>query len=46
MVNMKNINHVHIYLYSLNENQIDMLCDFDNGILSYKIVDDKRNGRK
>ena len=28
------------FLYSYNENQIDMLVDFDNSFLSYKIVDD------
>ena len=28
------------FLYSSNENQIDMLIDFDKGILSYSIVDD------
>ena len=34
------------FLYSLNENQIDMLIDFDNGILSYSIVDDNVKNRK
>ena len=34
------------FLYSLNENQIDMCVDFDKGILSYSIVDDKKNDRK
>ena len=29
----------------MNKNQIDMLVDFDNGILSYKIVDDKEKER-
>ena len=28
------------FLYLFNENQIDMLVDFDKGILSYSIVDD------
>ena len=39
-----------IHLYSLNENQIDMFVDFDNGILSYATVvdddDDKEKERK
>ena len=30
----------------MHENQIDMFVDFDNGILSYSIVDDKANDRK
>ena len=34
------------FLYSYNENQIDMFVDFDKGILSYSIVDDEKNGRK
>ena len=34
------------FLYSLNENQIDMLIDFDSGILSYSIVDDNVKNRK
>ena len=34
------------FLYCLNENQIDMFVDFDNGILSYSIVDDEQKGRK
>ena len=34
------------FLYSLDENQIDMLIDFDNGILSYSIVDDNVENRK
>ena len=33
------------FLYSLNENQIDMLIDFDTGILSYSIVDDDVKNR-
>ena len=32
-----------IFLYSLHENQIDMLIDFDKGTLSYSLVDDKEN---
>ena len=34
------------FLYSSDENEIDMLIDFDNGILSYSIVDDKVENRK
>ena len=34
------------FLYSLNENQIDMLVDFDKGTLSYSIVDDFVDNRK
>ena len=34
------------FLYSLNETQIDMLIDFDNGMLSYSIVDDNAKNRK
>ena len=34
------------YLYSSNENQIDMLLDCDNGMLSYSIVDDNVSNRK
>ena len=34
------------FLYSSNENQIDMLVDFDKGTLSYSIVDDKVKDRK
>ena len=34
------------FLYSFDENQIDMLVDFDAGILSYSIVDDKVKHRK
>ena len=34
------------FLYSLNENQVDMLVDFDNGIVSYSIVDDKVKNKK
>ena len=34
------------YLYSSQENQIDMLCDFDNGVLSYSVVDDQKQERK
>ena len=34
------------FLYSLNENEIDMLIDFDSGILSYSIVDDNVKNRK
>ena len=34
------------FLYSLNENEIDMLIDFDKGILSYAIVDDNVKNRK
>ena len=30
-----------MFLYWLNENQIDMLINFDNGILSYSIVEKK-----
>ena len=33
------------FLYSLNENQIDMFVDFDKGILSYSIVDDDVKNR-
>ena len=29
------------FLYSSSENQVDMFVDFDKGILSYSIVDDK-----
>ena len=35
-----------LFLYCLNENQIDMFVDFDKGILSYSLVDDKIKGRK
>ena len=31
------------FLYGLDENQIDMLIDFDKGILSYSIVGDAEN---
>ena len=34
------------FLYSYNENEIDMLIDFDNGILSYSIVDDNVKNRR
>ena len=33
------------FLYSLNENQIDMFVDFDKGMLSYAIVDDNFKNR-
>ena len=34
------------FLYSINQNQIDMFVDFDKGMLLYSIVDDKVKGRK
>ena len=34
------------FLYSLNENEIDMFVDLDKGILSYSIVDDNVKNRK
>ena len=34
------------FLYSLNENQINMSIDFDNGTFSYSIVDDNVQNRK
>ena len=34
------------FLYSLNENQIDMLIDLDKRLLSYSIVDDNVKNRK
>ena len=34
------------FLYTSGDNQIDMLVDFDKGILSYCIIDDKETDRK